>query len=92
MTTTTIGSFDSVSQPVSQQPSRSITTTVTAVRRIFKTGSTTFPDPGPAYSPDQVKEFYQSTHGFLINFEVDGPTFIDGVEHYDFVKEAGTKG
>lgn len=92
MTTTTVGAFEFASMAAPQQSSKTTATTITTVRRVFKTGSTTFPDPGPAYSPDQVKEFYQTTHGFLINFEVDGPNFIEGVEHYDFVKEAGTKG
>lgn len=92
MTTTTIGNIPNQLQVQSIHPAMPAATTITVVKRVFKTGSTTFPDPGPAYSPDQVKEFYQTTHGFLINFEVDGPTFLDGVEHYEFIKEAGTKG
>lgn len=85
MTSTTINTSIVLPQATTTIATAVTKTTITAVQRVFKTGSTTFPDPGPAYSPEQVKEFYQTTHGFLINFEVDGPSFIDGVEHYEFI-------
>lgn len=64
----------------------------TVVRRSFRTGSTWFPDPGPEYTPTEVKRFYERTHGFLTNFEIEGPTFLNDVETYTFVKAVGTKG
>jgi len=62
------------------------------VRRAFRTGSTTFPDPGPEFTPAEVKRFYERSHGFLTNFEIEGPAFLNDVETYTFVKAVGTKG
>jgi PRTRC genetic system protein C len=64
----------------------------TALARSFRTGSTSFPDPGNSYTPEEVKQFYELTHGFLVNFVIEGPTYSNGQEIYEFVKSVGTKG
>jgi PRTRC genetic system protein C len=66
--------------------------TAIKVTRVFRTGSTNLPDPGPNYTPNQVKDFYSNMYGFLTNFEVEGPTLANGTETYEFVKSVGTKG
>ncbi|RQZ67458.1 PRTRC system protein C [Burkholderia sp. Bp9004] len=49
-------------------------------------------DPGPTFSPDQVRDLYTAQYPELTTAAVDGPEMKGGVAHYKFVRAAGAKG
>ena len=64
----------------------------TPVRRVFLYNGRTLADPNPAYSPDQVKQFYSAIHADLTNAAVEGGTFEGDVQTWVFKRGVGTKG
>jgi PRTRC genetic system protein C len=49
-------------------------------------------DPGPTFSPDQVRDLYTAQYPELTTAAVDGPDMKGEVAHYKFVRAAGAKG
>lgn len=50
------------------------------------------PDPNPAFTVAQVKDFYSNTYPELINANISGPELIDDKAQYSFTTVIGTKG
>lgn len=68
----------------------------TALKRAFKfkKGSETIslPDPNPAFTAQEVIQFYSTQHPELTTCTIDGPK-VDGEEAvYEFKTTVGTKG
>jgi PRTRC genetic system protein C len=49
-------------------------------------------DPNPAWSLNEVKEFYAHTHAQLLSAKVQGPTFSGDCKEYTFTTKLGNKG
>ena len=52
----------------------------------------TFPDPGPTFSPDDVRDLYSAQYPELTTAAIDGPTTEGDVMRFTFVRAAGAKG
>lgn len=51
------------------------------------------PDPNPAHTPLQVRDFWaNANYGELTSAAVEGPTVKDGVATYTFLKAVRDKG
>lgn len=61
------------------------------MERIFKLRETVLPDPGPEFSPEQVKELYSSQFPELANAALQVEE-VDGVQVVRFVPRVGVKG
>lgn len=57
-----------------------------------KNTKTDLPDPNPAFSPEQVRTFYGTTHSALTNAAITQETDAQGAEVITFKTYAGTKG
>lgn len=62
-----------------------------AIREFLYNGMT-FVDPGPAFSPDEVRDLYSAQYPELTTASIDGPVVTDGAVRYTFVRAAGAKG
>lgn len=62
------------------------------ITRSFKYNSVTLPDPNPALSPDQIREFFATQYPELNNATVEGPVTKNAVATYTFTRAAGAKG
>ncbi|AOY97580.1 carbamoylphosphate synthase large subunit (plasmid) [Cupriavidus sp. USMAA2-4] len=51
-----------------------------------------FADPGPAFSPDDVRDLYSAQYPELTTAAVDGPTVNGDIASYTFQRAAGAKG
>ena len=60
--------------------------------REFAYNGMTLLDPGPSFSPDQVRDLYTAQYPELTTATVDGPEINGGVARYKFVRAAGAKG
>lgn len=60
-------------------------------RKFFFNG-VELPDPGPAFSPEEVKDIYSNQYPDLSTAIIDGPSIKDGVATYTFKRNVGTKG
>lgn len=56
-----------------------------------KTG-TTFSDPNPGYSPEQVRDFLAVNYPHLVNSKIEGPEILKSKIKFKFVTAVGTKG
>ncbi|WP_416047424.1 PRTRC system protein C [Cupriavidus basilensis] len=65
---------------------------VTRLVREFLYNGMTFVDPGPAFSPDDVRDLYSAQYPELTTAKVDGPEQKGEVARYTFVRAAGAKG
>lgn len=50
------------------------------------------PDPNPAFSAEEVMEFYAGLHPELTTARIIGPTVEDGKAVFNFVTNYGVKG
>ncbi|KAI3602156.1 hypothetical protein D8I24_3457 (plasmid) [Cupriavidus necator H850] len=66
--------------------------TVQQLTREFTYNGMTLMDPGPAFSPDQVRDMYTAQYPELTTATVDGPVHNGTVMRYTFVRAAGAKG
>ncbi|KVR82614.1 PRTRC system protein C [Burkholderia vietnamiensis] len=62
-----------------------------AVREFLYNGMALM-DPGPAFSPDDVRDLYTAQYPELTTASVDGPAIKGEVMVYTFVRAAGAKG
>jgi len=65
---------------------------VKALARKFMFNSLKLDDPNPAWSPDQVREFFATTYPDLTNAEIEGPEIKDGEAIFAIRRQVGTKG
>ncbi|MGU3778944.1 PRTRC system protein C [Burkholderia metallica] len=65
---------------------------IAALVREFTYNGMALMDPGPAFSPDQVRDLYTAQYPELTTAAVDGPDMKGEVAHYTFVRAAGAKG
>lgn len=63
-----------------------------ALTRAFRYGSLDLPDPGPAYTPTQVRDFYVNIYPEIAAAAIEGPEAGDGHMVYTFRRAVGTKG
>ena len=64
----------------------------TPIRRVFKFGGRTLPDPNPKLEPEQVRGVLAATHPEIASAVLQGPSYDKGREEYEFVTAVGTKG
>lgn len=65
---------------------------VKPVLRAFWYGGIELPDPGPQFTPVQVRDLYTNTYGELALAAVEGPNPSGNAVRYDFVKAVRDKG
>jgi PRTRC genetic system protein C len=66
--------------------------TVKAVQREFTYNGVTLADPGPTFSPDEVRDLYTAQYPELTTATVDGPEIDGEIARYKVVRAAGAKG
>lgn len=62
------------------------------LERAFRYNSVDLPDPGPQYTPEQVRDFFAPTYPEILNAAIEGPEEKDGKLVYTFRRAVGTKG
>ncbi|CAG9185763.1 PRTRC system protein C [Cupriavidus pampae] len=60
--------------------------------RQFSYNGMTFMDPGPAFTPVQVRDIYSAQYPELTTAAVEGPDVSDNLARFTFVRAAGAKG
>ncbi|EIN00038.1 putative carbamoylphosphate synthase large subunit [Paraburkholderia hospita] len=65
---------------------------ITTLIRQFTYNGVAFLDPGPAFSPEDVRDLYSAQYPELTTASVDGPDISGDVATYKFVRAAGAKG
>jgi len=60
--------------------------------RVFTFNGVNLPDPGEAFSPEEVKELYSNQYPDLVTAIVGEPSIKDDVATYTFTRNVGTKG
>jgi PRTRC genetic system protein C len=65
---------------------------IAAVIREFAYNGMSLLDPGPTFTPDQVRDLYTAQYPELTTATVDGPEIKDAVMRFTFVRAAGAKG
>jgi PRTRC genetic system protein C len=62
------------------------------LQREFKYNSVTLADPNPAFTLQQVRDFYASVYPEIVNADIDGPDAKGNKNVYTFRRAVGTKG
>ncbi|XUW93275.1 PRTRC system protein C (plasmid) [Burkholderia sp. M6-3] len=65
---------------------------IAALVRQFSYNGVALLDPGPAFSPEDVRDLYSAQYPELTTAAVDGPDLSGDVAIYKFVRAAGAKG
>lgn len=60
--------------------------------RKFSFNGADLPDPGPAFSPEEVKDLYSNQYPDLSTAIINPPSIKDDVATYTFSRNVGTKG
>lgn len=60
--------------------------------RAFRYNSVDLADPGAAYTPAQVRDFYCAIYPQITTAAIEGPEIVDGKMIYEFRRAVGTKG
>lgn len=60
--------------------------------RKFTFNGADLPDPGEAFTPDEVRDIYSNQYPDLSTAIVNDPTIKDDVATYSFTRNVGTKG
>jgi PRTRC genetic system protein C len=69
-----------------------MTIEIQQLERKFKYNQIPLPDPNPAFTVAQVRDFYSSVHPEILNAEIEGPEVEGNVHRYNFRRAVGTKG
>lgn len=69
-----------------------MTIEIQQLERKFKYDSVMLPDPNPAFTIAQVRDFFASSRPDILNAEIEGPTVDGNVHTYTFRRAVGTKG
>jgi PRTRC genetic system protein C len=62
------------------------------LKRVFKYNSLSLQDPGPQYTPIQVRDLYSATYPEINTAAIEGPEEKSGELVYTFRRAVGTKG
>jgi PRTRC genetic system protein C len=62
------------------------------IARCFLYNGRTLADPNPAFTPEQVKQFYSAIHADLTNAAIEGGQFEGDTQTWEFKRGVGTKG
>ncbi|MBP0624775.1 PRTRC system protein C [Cupriavidus consociatus] len=65
---------------------------VKKLTREFSYNGMNLMDPGPQFTPQQVRDVYSAQYPELTTAAVDGPEHKGDVARYTFVRAAGAKG
>ncbi|WP_321799755.1 PRTRC system protein C [Burkholderia sp. BCC1988] len=60
--------------------------------REFRYNGARLTDPSPAFSLQQVRDFYGNTYPEIVNAEIEGPEVVGNRNVYTFRRAVGTKG
>ncbi|MFP3708481.1 PRTRC system protein C [Achromobacter sp. SIMBA_011] len=69
-----------------------MTISIAKIIREFTYNGMKFADPGPAFSPTDVRDLFSAQYPELTTASVDGPEIAGEVASYKFVRAAGAKG
>ncbi|WP_321920211.1 PRTRC system protein C [Paraburkholderia tropica] len=69
-----------------------MTISIAKLIREFTYNGMKFADPGPAFSPNDVRDLFSAQYPELTTASVDGPEIAGEVASYKFVRAAGAKG
>jgi PRTRC genetic system protein C len=69
-----------------------MTISIAKIIREFTYNGMKFADPGPAFTPNDVRDLFSAQYPELTTASVDGPEFAGEVAIYKFVRAAGAKG
>ena len=69
-----------------------MTIAIATLTREFNYNGMRLPDPGPAFTPDLVRDLYSAQYPELTTATVDGPEYAGEVASFKFVRAAGAKG
>jgi PRTRC genetic system protein C len=64
----------------------------TTLEREFRYNGAKLTDPSPAFSLQQVRDFYANTYPEIVNAEIEGPEVIGNRNVFTFRRAVGTKG
>ncbi|MGF6976383.1 PRTRC genetic system protein C [Paraburkholderia sp. JPY465] len=64
----------------------------TALEREFRYNGAKLTDPSPAFSLQQVRDFYANTYPEIVNSEIEGPEIVGNKNVFTFRRAVGTKG
>lgn len=65
---------------------------ITKLTRHFSFNGADLPDPGEAFTPEDVKDLYSNQYPDLSTAIINEPNVKDGVVTYTFNRNVGTKG
>lgn len=65
---------------------------ITKLTRKFSFNGADLPDPGAAFTPDEVKDLYSNQYPDLSTAIVNEPSIKGDVATYTFTRNVGTKG
>jgi PRTRC genetic system protein C len=60
--------------------------------RVFKYNGEAYEDPGPEYTPEEIRSHLATIYPEVAQAEIQEKTLEDGTVEVTFVKRAGTKG
>lgn len=63
-----------------------------ALQREFRYNSVKLADPAPAFTVQQVRDFYANTYPEIVNADIEGPEMAGSKQVYTFRRAVGTKG
>jgi PRTRC genetic system protein C len=69
-----------------------MTIEINALERKFKYNQISLSDPNPAFTIEQVRDFYANVYPEIINAEIEGPTVEGNTHRYNYRRAVGTKG
>jgi PRTRC genetic system protein C len=62
------------------------------LKRKFSFNGVPLPDPGPEFTPDEVKDVYSAQYPDITTAIIDGPIPHEDHVEFKFVRNVGTKG
>jgi PRTRC genetic system protein C len=60
--------------------------------RVFVYNGVNFVDPGPTFSPEEVRDLYSAQYPELTTAAIEGPVYEGETASYTFMRAAGAKG
>ena len=60
--------------------------------REFVYNGVNFVDPGPTFSPEEVRDLYSAQYPELTTAAIEGPVYEGEIARYTFLRAAGAKG
>jgi PRTRC genetic system protein C len=69
-----------------------MTISIAKLAREFAYNGMNLMDPGPTFSPEEVRDLYSAQYPELTTAAIDGPEFDGEIARFKFVRAAGAKG